>query len=108
MRETASVISPQATGPAAELTGPVTTGRFNQPVSAVAIDVASRGYVTEEFFASGTASVFEPSAPFGPDGRWSVTPGSTAPYRTRFVVRRPSDPARFNGTVLVEWFNVSG
>jgi hypothetical protein len=108
MRETASVISPQTTGPAAELTGPVTTGRCNEPVSAVAIDVASKGYVTEEFFASGTASAFEASAPLGPDGRWSVTPGSTAPYGTRFVVRRPADPAGFNGTVLVEWFNVSG
>jgi hypothetical protein len=102
------VISPKATGPAAELTGPVTTGRFNEPVSAVAIDLSSKGYVTEEFFASGTASAFEAPGPLSPDGRWSVTPGSTAPYRTRLVVRRPSDPARFNGTVLVEWFNVSG
>src|ERR1019366_1497788 len=25
----------------------------------------------------------------------------------RILVRRPSDPERFNGTVLVEWFNVS-
>ena len=36
-----------------------------------------------------------------------MTPGPTAPFRTRFVVRRPSDPARFSGTVVVEWHNVS-
>ncbi len=31
----------------------------------------------------------------------------SAPYRTRILVRRPTDPARFNGTVVVEWMNVS-
>ncbi len=34
-------------------------------------------------------------------------PDATAPYTTRFVVIRPSDPAKFNGTLLVEWFNVT-
>src|ERR1019366_7806247 len=29
-------------------------------------------------------------------------------YKTRMLVRHPSDPAKFNGTVLVEWLNVSG
>lgn len=28
-------------------------------------------------------------------------------YTTRVLVRRPADPARFNGTVIVEWLNVS-
>ena len=42
------------------------------------------------------------------DGRITVRPGATAPYTTRIVVRRPSDPKKFNGTVLVEWLNVSG
>ncbi len=65
------------------------------------------GYVREEFFVSGTASAFEAAGPLQPDGRWSVTSGDSAEYRTRIVVRRPSDGARFNGTVLVEWFNVS-
>ena len=34
-------------------------------------------------------------------------PGAEAPFRTRIVVRRPSDPGRFSGTVVVEWHNVS-
>ena len=29
------------------------------------------------------------------------------PYLTRMIVRRPADPKRFNGTVLVEWLNVT-
>jgi hypothetical protein len=29
------------------------------------------------------------------------------PYKTRIVVRRPADAKRFNGTVLVEWDNVT-
>jgi hypothetical protein len=36
-----------------------------------------------------------------------VTPRSTAPFTTRIVVRRPADPSAFNGTVVVEWHNVS-
>src|SRR5205823_882901 len=35
-------------------------------------------------------------------------PSTTAPYTTRAVVRRPIDPKKFNGTVIVEWLNVSG
>ena len=38
----------------------------------------------------------------------SITPADTAAYRTRVVIHRPVDPARFNGTVFVEWMNVSG
>ena len=41
------------------------------------------------------------------DGKWTITPTSTAPYETRILVRRPTNPAHFNGTVIVEWMNVS-
>ncbi len=40
--------------------------------------------------------------------RWKVTTASSAPYKTRIVVYRPIDPRRFDGTVVVEWLNVSG
>ena len=60
----------------------------------------------QEYFASGTASDF--TATSAPDnGRWSIEPTSSAFYRTRILVRRPIDPSRFNGTVVVEWMNVS-
>jgi hypothetical protein len=44
----------------------------------------------------------------GADGRWSVSPGATATYTTRILVRRPvvREPSR--RTVVVEWLNVSG
>jgi hypothetical protein len=45
-------------------------------------------YVAEEFFVSGTAS--------------------GAPYSTRIVVRRPSDPRRFSGIVVAEGMHPSG
>ncbi|OBG45584.1 hypothetical protein A5672_08605 [Mycobacterium alsense] len=73
-----------------------------------AFDVANLGYAAAEFFVSGTASSYTPTADLGPDGRWSVTPSDTAEFTTRVVVLTPTDPARFNGTVLVEWLNVSG
>ena len=37
-----------------------------------------------------------------------VTPASTAPYTTRVVVYRPIDAKKFDGTVAVEWLNVTG
>jgi hypothetical protein len=70
--------------------------------------IAELGYVAEEFFVSGTASSYRPTAELGPDGRWDVTPSDTADYITRIVVLTPTDRAKFNGTVLVEWLNVSG
>jgi hypothetical protein len=72
-----------------------------------AFDIASVGYVAEEFFISGTAS-YSSAAKLSPDGRWSVTPSGAADFTTRIVSLTPADRARFNGTVLVEWLNVSG
>jgi len=65
------------------------------------------GYVTEEHFLSGTAKSWRfvngASAPQG-----AIEPAGEAPFTTRLIVVRPTDPKRFNGTVLVEWLNVSG
>ncbi len=72
-----------------------------------AFDLATLGYQTEEYFLSGTATSYKlPSAPTA-DGRWNAVADASAPYTTRFVVIRPSDPAKFNGTLLVEWLNVT-
>ncbi|OBI06717.1 alpha/beta hydrolase domain-containing protein [Mycobacterium scrofulaceum] len=73
-----------------------------------AFDIGSVGYAAEEFFVAGTASAYAPTGELGPDGRWDVTPSDTADYTTRIVAITPTDPARFNGTALVEWLNVSG
>jgi len=73
-----------------------------------AFEIDSVGYVAEEFFVSGTASSYSPGAELGPDGQWRVTPSGTADFTTRIVALTPKDQTRFNGTVLVEWLNVSG
>ncbi len=91
---------------AATLTGPITTGHVVEPLSGLPLDLAANGYVEQEFFASGTATAFKATS-MPSDGDWSITPTTSAPYKTRILVRRPSDPARFNGTVVVEWMNVS-
>jgi Alpha/beta hydrolase domain len=71
-------------------------------------DIGSLGYVAEEFFISGTASSYTPAEELSPDGRWCVTPSGAGDYTTRIVVLTPADRTQFNGTVLVEWLNVSG
>ncbi len=70
-------------------------------------DLAPMGYRTDELFVSGTASSYKLASPASEDGRWDAVPGGTAQYTTRIVVVRPTDPKKFNGTVVVEWLNVS-
>jgi hypothetical protein len=70
--------------------------------------LAQAGYRQEEYFATGTASSYQATGPEGDNGRWQVTASGSAPYRTRIVVRMPANPSRFNGSVVVEWLNVSG
>src|SRR5262245_22195413 len=73
-----------------------------------AFDLATVGYTQSEFFIAGNASAYSSMDPLTNDGKWTVTPVSPAAYKTRIVVNRPIDPADFNGSVVVEWLNVSG
>lgn len=62
------------------------------------IDLAKYGYVEEEYYLSGVAPAI-------------TAAGKTlaqAPYTTRILVRKPADPARFNGTVVIEPFSWFG
>jgi hypothetical protein len=70
-------------------------------------DLSALGYTETEYLVTGTATSYELQGERGSDGRWSVTPGAESPFRTRILVRRPLDTARFSGTVVVEWNNVS-
>jgi hypothetical protein len=70
-------------------------------------DLATLGYGETEYSVQGTATSYELEGERGADGRWEVTPGAEASFRTRFVVRQPLDPLLFSGTVVVEWHNVS-
>jgi hypothetical protein len=96
-------------GQPAQLSGPVEpadgasliAGAWNPSLKA-------DGYAQREYFASGTAYAYRATGPENDAGTWKVAPAASAPYRTRIVVRTPTNPSRFNGTVVVEWLNVSG
>ena len=65
-------------------------------------DLSDYGYVEEEFFLEGTANNYDT-----PAGQTGTVRTSGHPYRTRLVVRRPRSTRNFNGTVLLEWQNVT-
>jgi len=70
-----------------EVTGP---GKFFETLMELkpGDDLAHFGYVTKEYFVSGTAN--------------------GEPYKTRIVIRRPADNSRFSGLVLAESMHPSG
>lgn len=103
-----AAIPPRALATVVE--GPITGGTFGRPFGTSSdVDPADFGYVEEEFFLSGSATTYGPApgTTLGADGMWTVEPTGTQPYRTRILVRRPVDPARFNGTAVVFWMNTS-
>src|SRR4051812_5016641 len=98
----AAAANAQAPIPMPTVTGPVAVTPTSFPFLAAhrlqePIDLAKIGYVEEEFFVSGRANVYD----WAPDGTLTVK-SANAPYTTRILVRRPADPARFSGSVIVE------
>jgi hypothetical protein len=92
---------------AADLSEEITGG--DGPFIAALGDLVPEGYELHEYVAAGKATAYgEPSGGLPDDGFWSLERRSTADYRTRIIVRRPSDPAAASGTVIIEWLNVSG
>jgi hypothetical protein len=80
------------------LRGPTEPGERRRPWCAAFGDLGAAGYEELEMLFSGTVDGH------GEDDDTVVT----APYRSRLLIRRPTDPHRFSGRVLVEWLNVSG
>jgi hypothetical protein len=64
-------------------------------------DLGASGYVEEEYFVTGFANVY------GWPALGRLTSFARGRYTTRILVRRPKDPARFSGTVIVEALNPS-
>jgi hypothetical protein len=99
------VIGPLASDP------PGSPGR-NYPFAATDLVLARRGYVEQEFFFQGTANVYDTPNQIGGIGLGPAAPTANIvsaghPYKTRMIVRRPENAAKFNGTVIVEWQNVT-
>lgn len=92
--------------PVPTVSGPVTGGVKHHPFNAAPREPRLGGYVETEYFFSGRATAYDAS----PDAIASTPqrvppPPVAAPFTSRMLVRRPADPTRFNGTVLVEWLN---
>jgi hypothetical protein len=94
--------------PMAQVTGPIASPdvpgmpSHNYSFFASNHDLAAHGYVEEEYFIKGTATTYKTG------GTATGTVLATGqPYYTRFVVRRPINAKHFNGTAIVEWYNVS-
>ncbi len=89
--------------------GPVTGGMGMISVSSTMFPLVFLGYTSKEYFVSGEASSFASDSALTADGLWTVrAEREKAAYKTRIVVYRPMNAAKFNGTVIVEWLNVSG
>jgi len=97
----AEVPNPTVTGPIVAPGIPGTTAH-NYPFFATNHDLAIHGYIEEEFFIQGIANRYTT-----PQQATATVADSNHSYKTRIVIRRPADPKRFNGTVLVEWDNVT-
>lgn len=77
-------------------------GKVENPVVAkVAVDAGTQGH---EFGRSAPASL----AAYNYLEYEMFFSGTSPAYGTRMVVHRPADTSKYNGTVIVEWYNVSG
>jgi len=111
-RAAAETLWPAATGdvigadePVGVVAGPLAGGGGINLVTARSPELDA--WIREEYTIDGDAMRYIAGGELTADGMWSLTEGESAPYRTRMVVVRPEDPTRFNGTVVVEWLNVS-
>jgi Alpha/beta hydrolase domain len=92
---------PDVTGPVTN-TSPLRHADHGYPYNATPVDLAKQAYVEEEFFIAGVANRYNT-----PGGERGTFLDGDHPYSTRLVVRRPRQASRFNGTAIVEWYNVS-
>ncbi|HWF16354.1 MAG TPA: alpha/beta hydrolase domain-containing protein [Acidimicrobiales bacterium] len=98
----------RASVPSAKVQGPILPTSGISFLGSTLFPLSQVGYEESEYFISGTATSYTSKSPLTKDGKWHVTAASTAPYTTRVVVYRPIDSKKFDGTVAVEWLNVTG
>ena len=80
-----------STVPNPAVEGPIQGGVHGYPWnhSVFPLSTTKYSYTENEYFYSGTAT--------------NLAKGLQAPYQSRMLVRLPSNPRKFNGTVVVEW-----
>jgi hypothetical protein len=97
--------------PTPTVEGPIPVTETSHPFAATDIPLANYGYTEEEFYVSGTGYTYNTSGAVNVNGSKILTGGpngnGTYPFKTRIIVRRPTDPSKFNGKVVAEWENVT-
>jgi hypothetical protein len=83
---------------------PIATSATNRPFldslrTGQPVLLQPAGYVETEYLVSGLANVYEWT---GNEGTQLRTRATALPYATRMLVRRPADPRKFSGMVVVE------
>ena len=96
----AAVPNPTVIGPIPENAPPGDLSRDHTFFASEIVD--DFGYMEEEFFIEGTANAY-----LTPPLTTGTIVSSGHPYVSRIVVRRPAKAQRFNGTVILEWLNVT-
>jgi hypothetical protein len=97
----------RAAVPLPTVTGPLPVSATSYPFGGaqhqmVPQDLSKLGYTEEEYLVSGTANVYT-----WPAAGLATVKTANAPYTTRMLVRRPTDPSKSSGNVIVEMFNPS-
>lgn len=87
---------------------PYDAGIKQRPFISSPLELSEYGYIEQEFIMYGTGNYYERDGRWRSDGKWAVKIEAQRDYTTRLLVRRPSDPEKFNGIVVVEWFNNTG
>lgn len=91
---------PEVIGPIAS-TAPPGDPSHNYVFYSTPMDLAKVGYEEKEYFIRGVANRYATTNPN------PAAPIAEMPYETRIVVRRPINPQRFAGVVVVDWQNVT-
>ena len=90
-----AAVQPSELVPQPTVTGPIGDEgiRTGEPYGATLAPLPE-GWVEQEFFFSGSARSY------------GLSPGERE-YTQKILVRRPTDPAEFNGTIVFDWNNVT-
>jgi hypothetical protein len=99
---------------APRIEGPIGGGHpgstdHNYTFLATDLPLAFHGWIEQEFFISGFANVYDANKYISrrTDAPTATVISTDHPYKTNLVVRRPLHDSAFNGTVILEWTNVS-
>ena len=98
-----------ASVPTLKVTGPIpATAKpgdpsHNYPFFSATDLLGPYDYVEEEFYVEGLAPAYATAR----NDTATLAPGGPFAYKTRVIVRRPKSATKFNGTVILEWSNVT-